>query len=103
MTYVNPLHVPVRTNRIRDSVERIAADTVSSLNSCIYQNIYKQISYSLCHVFAFLSPFSVLNSLRRERRANEHSDFSSFPSPRKNRCVERRNWKSSAPAKHFRS
>jgi hypothetical protein len=68
--HMNPLHLLACANRIRDSVERIAADTVNSLNSCLHQNIHKQISYSLCHVFAFLSPFSALNSLRPECRAN---------------------------------
>ena len=50
MADMNPLHLRTYANRIRDSVERISADAINSLNSCFQQNVYKQFSYSLCHV-----------------------------------------------------
>src|SRR5271165_3649775 len=50
MAHVNPMNLLSGANRIRDSVERVAADAVNSLNSSFQQNIDKQISYSLCHV-----------------------------------------------------
>src|SRR5205823_5723200 len=36
------------------AVEGIAAHTVHALHSCLQQDLYKQITYSLCHVHAFL-------------------------------------------------
>src|SRR5208283_2285813 len=51
VSQMNPLNLLACANRIRDSIERIAADTVNSFDSCFHQNINKQVSYSFCHAF----------------------------------------------------
>jgi hypothetical protein len=49
MAHANPLDVLAGANRIRDAIERIARDSVNSLNVRFQQNVYQQVSYSLCH------------------------------------------------------
>src|SRR5271166_1606161 len=56
MADMHPLNLVSSANRVRDSVERIAADSVNALNSGFQQNIYKQVSYSLCHVTPSWTP-----------------------------------------------
>ena len=50
MAHVNPLDLLASANRICDPIQRIPTDAVNSLDSCFLQNIYKQVSYVLCHV-----------------------------------------------------
>ncbi len=54
VSHMNPAHVFATANRIRDPVEGIAAHTVHALHSGLQQDLYKQISHSLCHVHALL-------------------------------------------------
>ena len=47
MAHVDPLNLRPCAYRIRDAVERIAADAVNPLNAGFQQNIYQQVGYSL--------------------------------------------------------
>src|ERR1700757_5312582 len=58
VAHMDPLDLPSCADRIRYSVERIAAHAVDPLDSRVYQHIYEQVSHSLCHMFPFA------NSLR---------------------------------------
>src|SRR6202521_3095522 len=56
MAHANPLDVLAGANRIRDAIERIARDSVNSLNVRFQQDIYQQVSHSLCHCHSFPKP-----------------------------------------------
>src|SRR5215469_7483371 len=58
--HMNPANLFSSANRVRDPVEGVAAHTISSLDSCLQQDIYKQISYSLCHIDSFSGPNSCM-------------------------------------------
>jgi hypothetical protein len=53
MARADPLDVLAGANRIRDAVERIARDAVNSLNARSQQDVYQQVSHSLCHSVSF--------------------------------------------------
>src|SRR5580692_1416427 len=48
MAHANPFDAFAGTNRIGDAIERIAWDAVNSLNARSQQDVYQQVSYSLC-------------------------------------------------------
>jgi hypothetical protein len=56
MAHANPLDVLAGANRIRDAIERIAGDSVNSLNARFQQDVYQQVSHSLCHCHSFPEP-----------------------------------------------
>ena len=45
MSHMNPSNLFMSPNRVRDSVERIAGDSVNSLDSCRSESIHKQVRY----------------------------------------------------------
>src|SRR5271163_5364170 len=49
IAHANPLDIVAGANRIRHAIERIARNSVNSLNACTHQDVYQQISHSLCH------------------------------------------------------
>src|ERR1700683_1358133 len=49
IAHANPLDVLAGTNRIRHAIERIARDSVNYLNARFHQDVYQQVSHSLCH------------------------------------------------------
>src|ERR1700757_2704137 len=65
MAHVDPLNLRACAHRIRDAVERVAADAVDSLNAGFQQNVYKQVSYSLCHLCSFRTQKRPLNELEQ--------------------------------------
>src|SRR3984885_3882940 len=56
MAHANPLDVLAGANRIRDAIERIARDAINSLNVRSHQDVYQQVSHSLCHGDSFPEP-----------------------------------------------
>jgi hypothetical protein len=56
MAHANPLDVLAGANRIRDAIERIARDSINSLNVGSHQDVYQQVSHSLCHCHSFPEP-----------------------------------------------
>src|SRR6267154_786573 len=47
MSHMNPLNLFPRANRVRNAVERVAGNTVNSLNSYFHQHIHQQLRYFL--------------------------------------------------------
>ena len=66
MADMDPFNLFASANRIRNSVERISADAVNSLHSCFHQNIYKQVSHSLSHIYSLLDNLDESTTLRFE-------------------------------------
>jgi hypothetical protein len=56
MAHANPFDPLAGANRIGDAIKRVAWDPVNSLNVRFQQNVYQQISYSLCHCHSFPEP-----------------------------------------------
>jgi hypothetical protein len=56
MAHANPFDPLAGANRIGDAIERVAWDPVNSLNVRLQQNVYQQVSYSLCHCHSFPEP-----------------------------------------------
>src|SRR5262245_59621908 len=52
---MNPANLFTTTNGIGDPVQGVATNTVNSLNSCLQQDIYQNVSHSLCHVNSLLA------------------------------------------------
>ena len=52
MPHANPLDILAGANRIRDAIERIAREAVNSLNARSHQDVYQQVSHSLCHFYS---------------------------------------------------
>jgi len=68
MADMDPFNLSASANRIRNSVERISADAVNSLHSCFHQNIYKQVSHSLSHIYSLLDNLDESTTLRAALR-----------------------------------
>jgi hypothetical protein len=49
ITRAYPLDILAGANRIRDAIERVSWDAVNSLNTRAHENVYQQVSHSLCH------------------------------------------------------
>jgi hypothetical protein len=55
MPHVNPLNLFSCANRVGDSVQRVAANTVDLPNSCFSENLHQQVCYFFLGHDAILS------------------------------------------------
>src|SRR4030095_13266837 len=62
MSHVNPSNLLLASNRVRDSVERVARDSVESLDSRRSKGIHKQVRDSF---FRHVSPLSFCSRFSR--------------------------------------
>src|SRR6202022_407366 len=45
VSHMNPLDLLLRSNRVRNAVERVAGNAVNLTNSCLSENLHQQVRY----------------------------------------------------------